>query len=239
MLPAKDLPIFWSFRRCPYAMRARLALRSSGQQVQLREILLRDKPAAFLQTSPKGTVPVLDLRQCQKHAQYQHQTMDMGLVIEESRQIMTWALSLHDPQGWLNIYHQDQPRVEAFFERLDGSFKAHLDHYKYASRYGEDALIHRQQGGLFLAKMNDSLAVNGALSGQNPGLLDYASLPFVRQFRSADQTWFDAQDWPHLHRWLGAFLNGALFADVMQKFPLWEMHAATDNAAPLIFPSYD
>ncbi len=201
-------PIFWSFRRCPYAMRARLAIAASGQKVQLWEILLRDKPADFLATSPKGTVPVLKLKN--------------GQVIDESRDIMFWALEQNDPENWLAVWRQNPALARAFLDRLDGAFKHDLDRYKYASRYDLDAgSNHRDSGGVFLAELDQDLQQTGALSGLQLGLLDFASLPFVRQFRIADPDWFDNQSWPHLHAWLDAFLSSARFRLVMQKYPQW------------------
>ena len=202
-------PLLWSFRRCPYAMRARLALKASGQQVILREILLRDKPAPFLAASEKGTVPVLVLPD--------------GQVLDESRDVMFWALSVNDPKGWLHVYHQDKPFVMAHLEAVDTSFKHHLDRYKYATRYEEaDALEHREQGAVFLKKWNDILGKQTALSGEWQGIVDYATLPFVRQFRIANSDWFDAQDWPHLHQWLQQFLTSQEFTDVMAKYRPWK-----------------
>lgn len=204
-----ELPILWSFRRCPYAMRARLAIKASGQAVHLREILLRDKPEPFLAASAKGTVPVLMLPD--------------GRVIDESRDVMFWALSMADPQGWLAIYHQDKEAVMVHLEALDGDFKHHLDRYKYASRYEEaDELSHQRAGAVYLSNWNDILSRQPALSGQALGLLDYATLPFVRQFRIANIDWFDSQDWPYLHRWLGDFLQSALFASIMEKYKPWK-----------------
>jgi len=201
-------PIFWSFRRCPYAMRARLAIAASGQKVQLREILLRDKPADFLATSPKGTVPVLKL--------------ENGQVIDESRDIMFWALGQNDPENWLAVWRRNPAFTLAFLDRLDGAFKHDLDRYKYASRYDRDAgSSHRDSGGVFLAELNQDLQQTGALSGAQLGLLDFASLPFVRQFRIAGPDWFDDQSWPYLHAWLGGFLDSASFRLVMQKYPQW------------------
>jgi glutathione S-transferase len=180
------LPILWSFRRCPYAMRARLAIAAAGITVELREILLRDKPAAFLAVSDKATVPVL---QCTD-----------GRVIDESRDIMLWALDQHDPEGWRAPLDADSGHVDAFFDRLDGPFKTHLDRYKYASRFDPDAaLTHRTTGAATLADFDQLLASQPALSGAHLALLDFASLPFVRQFRIADPDWFQAQPWPHLH----------------------------------------
>ena len=202
-------PVLWSFRRCPYAMRARLAVASAGIKVELREILLRDKPAAFVAASPKATVPVLE-------------DID-GRIIEESRDVMMWALSQHDPEGWLDIMTIDASHVAAFFERLDGPFKTHLDRYKYASRYDVSAAEHhRTSGAVTLAKVNSTLKAQPSLSGERPGLLDFASLPFVRQFRIADPDWFDAQDWPYLHEWLGEFLESQRFASIMEKYAAWQ-----------------
>lgn len=202
------LPILWSFRRCPYAMRARLAIASSGQKVQLREILLCDKPADFLATSPKGTVPVLKL--------------ENGQVIDESRDIMFWALGQNDPEKWLAVWRLNPALARVFLDQLDGAFKHDLDRYKYANRYDCGAgSTHRDCGGAFLAKLDQDLKQTGALSGPQLGLLDFASLPFVRQFRIADTDWFDNQPWPHLHAWLGGFVNSASFRLVMQKYPQW------------------
>jgi len=202
------MPVLWSFRRCPYAMRARLAVDASQQQVKLREILLRDKPDAFVAISPKATVPVL---QC-----------DDGNVLEESRDIMFWALESNDPEGWLDIWHQAPTEVTQFFDRLDGSFKADLDRYKYASRYDADAALkHRDAGVVFIAELDNILAQQPALSGARLGLLDYACLPFIRQFRIADSEWFDQQNWPHLHPWLQSFFASERFERVMQKYSPW------------------
>ena len=189
-------------------MRARLAIAASGQKVELREILLRDKPTDFLATSPKGTVPVLKLKN--------------GQVIDESRDIMFWALEQNDPENWLAVWRRNPAFTLAFLDRLDGAFKHDLDRYKYASRYDRDAgSSHRDSGGVFLAELNQDLQQTGALSGAQLGLLDFASLPFVRQFRIAGPDWFDDQSWPYLHAWLGGFLDSASFRLVMQKYTQW------------------
>ena len=202
-------PILWSFRRCPYAMRARLAIKASGQAVALREILLRDKPEAFLAASAKGTVPVLVLSD--------------GHVIDESRDVMFWALSQSDPEGWLDCYRQDETHVIAHLDALDNVFKHHLDRYKYATRYDDvDEVVHRTSGAKFLEAWNNILGRQTALSGETLGLLDYATLPFVRQFRIADPNWFDAQEWPHLHQWVNMFLASDRFAAIMHKYKPWK-----------------
>ena len=212
----QEWPIFWSFRRCPYAMRARLALKSAGITVALREILLSEKPDAFLASSKSATVPVLELRD--------------GRVIEESLDIMMWALQESgDPAGWLSGWSERKQDTQAFLDQLDGEFKIDLDRYKYASRYAADAHsatelanTHRDRGRAFLTKVDARLTKVPFLNGSSAGLEDYAALPFVRQFRIADTNWFDEQEWLALHEWLQTFLNSTAFTDVMQKFAPWQ-----------------
>ena len=211
-----SLPVLWSFRRCPYAMRARLALRSAAIEVELREIVLRDKPEAFLAASATQTVPVL--------------VLDDGSVIEESRDIMLWALQRSgDPENWLAPYHADKQAVSAFLDRLDGPFKSDLDRYKYAARFNSDKAdmasnqqLHREQGAVFLHELEQRLAKTPCLSGAQMGILDFVCLPFVRQFRLADMHWFDAQAWPYLHSWLSQFLVSDRFLQIMEKYPAWQ-----------------
>ncbi len=196
-------PILWSFRRCPYAMRARLAIKASGVQVRLREILLRDKPAAFLATSEKGTVPVVDTG---------------SGVIAESIDVMRWALGQSDPQGWLAM----PAAGNALIDQADGPFKSALDRYKYHIRHGEGTRDTAQaEGGAFLWDLDKMLTGQDWLYGTQ-SLADMAILPFVRQFANTDRAWFDAQDWQNLHRWLGAFLASDAFAAVMTKYDPWQ-----------------
>ncbi len=198
-----DLPVLYSFRRCPYAMRARLALHYAGIPCELREIVLRDKAPEFLETSPKGTVPVLVTE------------VD---VIEESLDIMLWALTQNDPDGWLT--HKNA--ALALIAQSDGPFKTALDRYKYGSRFpGADASAERETASVFLQMLNNQLAETPYLHGDSLGLADMAIVTFVRQFAFVDKDWFDAQDWPHLIRWLDGFLGSARFADIMQKYPKW------------------
>ena len=206
----QSYPVLWSFRRCPYAMRARLAINASQSRVHLREIRLRDKPKEFVSASPKATVPVL--------------VLPNGHVIDESRDIMIWALQQSDPRGWLRLWQDDPAFCDAFLDRLDGPFKQQLDRYKYASRF-EPAIGQqsRQDACVFLAEIDQFLESKASyLSGADFGVLDAATLPFVRQFRGVDEIWFDSQPWPHLHRWLGMFLNSADFGAVMQKYQPWQ-----------------
>ncbi|KEJ90485.1 glutathione S-transferase [Sulfitobacter donghicola] len=203
-------PILYSFRRCPYAMRARLAVLSSGCRVELREVVLRDKPEAFLAVSPSATVPCL---------------VDKALVVDESLDIMKWALDQNDPQGWL-----DMPEAgHDWIARADGPFKHALDRTKYATRYpDEDATKHRNDACIFLCDLDQAL---GPWIFDQPSLADYAILPFVRQFAFIDKAWFDAQPWPNLHAWLGAFLASEDFQAIMPKFEQWQ-----PQSAPVFFP---
>ncbi|ANE57647.1 glutathione S-transferase [Methylomonas sp. DH-1] len=208
-------PILYSFRRCPYAMRARLAIAAAGICVALREIELRAKPAAMLAVSPKGTVPVLVLAN--------------GQVIDESLDIMVWALTRHDPQDWLNASSRaDADRLIAV---NDSQFKYWLDRYKYADRYPEHAAEHyRKQGELFLADLEQRLQRNGCFCGRRFGLADAAILPFVRQFAAVDAAWFALAPYPALRAALQHFVESELFGKIMAQYPVWQ---ATDPA--LIF----
>lgn len=204
------LPILYSFRRCPYAMRARMALWVSGMSVQLREVKLADKPPQLIEASPKATVPVLVLAD--------------GTVIDESLAIMRWALSQNDPESWLA---GDDASLIA---RNDGPFKKHLDRYKYPTRYPEEAcgdedtfrLDHRTHGFAILQKLDGDLGSSKHLRGDRRTLADIAVFPFVRQFANTDRDWFDEQGLPHLQEWLEGHLASDLFASVMAKFTPWK-----------------
>jgi len=211
---AGALPVLYSFRRCPYAMRARLALAVSGEPYELREVVLRDKPAELLAASPKGTVPVLVLPD--------------GTVIDQSLDVMLWALRRHDPQNWLAPPNASMDEMLALVAGNDGKFKRHLDRYKYPNRYPEEAagdaqafaLLHRTEGAAWLAKLDGTLE-GGWLFGARASLADMALLPFVRQFAHTDAAWFAAQAWPRLQAWLAGFEAGTLYAGVMGKHAPW------------------
>jgi glutathione S-transferase len=199
-----SLPILYSYRRCPYAMRARMALHHAGIKVELREIALRDKPHHMLTVSPKGTVPVLLLPD--------------GRVVDESLEIMAWALGQHDSDGWLT----DNPLLQKLLSENDGSFKQALDRYKYASRFPEQpAEFYRQQGELFLAKLEALLSTHGYLLGDQLTQADIAIFPFVRQFSMVDSAWFATSDYPCLRNWLEALVASKLFEESMKKYPTW------------------
>ena len=196
-------PILYSFRRCPYAMRARLALVSAGIESELREILLRDKAPEFLETSPKGTVPVI---------------VTDNQTIEESLDIMDWALAQNDPENW-----RDYPTEgRALIAEGDGPFKTALDRYKYQHRHQSDIEVERQNASVFLRKLDAQLQDHPYLYGDHPTLPDMATVTFVRQFANTDRAWFDAQDWHNLRRWLDAFTESDRFAHIMHKYPKWQ-----------------
>jgi glutathione S-transferase len=206
------LPVLYSFRRCPYAMRARLALASSRLAYELREVVLRSKPPELLAASPKGTVPVL--------------VLPGGDVIDESLDVMLWALRQHDPDGWLA---GDFNSMMALIAGNDGDFKQHLDRYKYPNRYADEhsddaqrfGESHRAAGATWLASLQHQLREQNFLFGNRASLADMAVLPFVRQFAHTDAVWFATQPWPQLAEWLAHFEASALYQGVMNKQAPW------------------
>lgn len=213
---AAQRDVLYSFRRCPFAMRARMAMRVAGRRYELREVVLRDKPAALIAASPKATVPVLVCAD--------------GRVIEESIEIMLWALRHNDPHSWLHPAHGTLPAMRALIARADGSFKHHLDRYKYATRYpAEDPLEHRARASEFLLELDERLATQANLFGPHRALADVAIAPFVRQFMLADPEWFGRQPWAALRGWLAQFIESQVFTGVMGKHAPWK-----DGDAPLL-----
>jgi len=214
-------PVLWSFRRCPYAIRARLALSAAGLAVELREVSLQAKPAELLAVSPKGTVPVLEGPASSGRPVW---------VIEESLEVMHWALGQSDPQ---DLLRRGEPELARRSDELvainDGTFKGHLDRFKYASRYpGADATAHRQAALAVLHRWNAALAAGisagagGWLLGSRPCLADLALLPFVRQFRLADPAGFDNEPGlGPLQHWLERFLASEAFSAVMGQQLRW------------------
>lgn len=208
-------PILYSFRRCPYAMRARLALQVSGIAYEHREVVLKNKPASMLALSPKGTVPVLWLP-----------SATAGVVIDQSLDIMLWAFRLHDPEGWLPTATNEAETLR-WIAHNDGPFKQHLDRYKYPQRSGlASGVDDRDLGALWLVQLNERLQQHAFLAGPRWGLLDAALAPFVRQFEHTDPIWFAAQPWPRLINWLSDFENSPTFAQIMTKHPTWQDPAA-------------
>lgn len=202
------LPVLYSFRRCPYAIRARLALAHAGLACELREINLRAKPEALLQVSPKGTVPVLVLAD--------------GTVIEQSLDIMLHALQANDPDGWLAPTQGSLQEMLDLVARNDGDFKQALDRCKYPERYTAEAVNQAQTDALtWLAALDAQLADTGYLFGQHPSLADMALRPFVRQYARIDEAQWAEQPWPHLQAWLQRWIDSALFAETMETYPGW------------------
>ena len=212
-----DLPILYSFRRCPYAMRARMSLVASEQAHALREVVLRDKPAEMIAASPKATVPVLVLPD--------------RTVLDQSLDIMDWALGQNDPGHWLEPETGSLAEIRTLISQADGPFKEHLDRYKYANRYeGADPAYHRAEGLKFLHVLNERLTDQPSLAGQRLCLADIAIFPFARQFANTDRAWFDSLDLPPLQIWLENRLNSDLFKSIMKKWPQW----TTGTAEPVL-----
>lgn len=198
-------PILYSFRRCPYAIRARLAIAYAGIKVEIREIDLKHKPEHLLFISPKATVPVLLLSD--------------ATVVAESLDIMHWALAQHDPDNWLFVDAQSN----TLLHWNDGEFKYYLDRYKYADRYPEFSEdYYRQHAEVFLAELDARLSNNPYLAGQHFSLLDAAIFPFIRQFAAVDNVWFTTSHYRQLKRWLQEISLSGLFASVMDKHAVWK-----------------
>lgn len=222
------LPVLYSFRRCPYAMRARLAIDAAGLKVEVRELVLRAKPAHMLEISPKGTVPVLWLQD--------------GTVIDESLDVMRWAVAQNFPADWLVLNAAQQQQCDEWVALLDGEFKRNLDRYKYPHRYHTetytcDPLEHRAACEKILAQWNavleGQMQTPGLyLFGSQPSFADYAILPFIRQFRIADTAWFDAvPGYDALKLWLTGFLQSPILERAMVKYSPWQ-----PGDTPLTFP---
>ncbi|WP_296243275.1 MULTISPECIES: glutathione S-transferase [unclassified Psychrobacter] len=200
-------PRLYSFRRCPYAMRARLGILFAELQVELREIALKNKPPQMLAISPKGTVPVLQL-------------LD-GTVIEESREIMTWALTQQDVQGLLAA--QTLQQANALIDKNDNEFKYWLDRYKYADRHLEMTQVeYRQKGEVFLQTLEELLTKNPYLLGDSATTADIGIMPFIRQFAHVNRDVFYRLPYPNLQRWLQDWLSHPLFSQAMTKFQSWQ-----------------
>lgn len=211
-----SLPVLYSFRRCPYAMRARLGLLFADRQVVLREIVLKNKPTQLLAISPKGTVPVLQLSD--------------GTVIEESREIMIWALEQNDPQRLLDV--EILEKAMALIAKNDTEFKHWLDRYKYADRHLEMTQTeYRQKGEEFLQILEALLVKNTYLLGGRASIADIGIMPFVRQFAHVDRDIFYSLPYPNVQQWLQYWLEQPLFVTAMTRYQTWQ-----EEDDPVIFP---
>lgn len=210
-------PCLYSFRRCPYAMRARLAILFAQIPVELREVVLKHKPAQLLAISPKATVPVLQL-------------VD-GQVLEESREIMIWALTQQDPQGLLDAEYENLSHE--LIEQNDDEFKYWLNRYKYADRHPEMTQTeYRLQGEGFLQVLETLLTNHTFLLGDKVSLADISIMPFIRQFAHVDRKAFYDLAYPKLQQWLQYWLQQPYFLQAMTKFEPWQQG---DDA--VVFPS--
>lgn len=203
------VPVLYSFRRCPYAMRSRLALKYSGIQVELREVDLKAVPDALRKLVPDNpTVPVLQLQD--------------GRVIDESWDVLLWAVREHDPHGWLGKDESKLVPAEQWVEMNDYSFKTDLDRYKYHERYPERTqLEYRQDAQEFIQDLENQLQQTPFLLGDSLSVADIGVLPFIRQFAFVDKAWFDQSPYPKVQAWLKVFLESGLFDSVMAKYAVW------------------
>jgi glutathione S-transferase len=210
LLPMNTPPILYSFRRCPYAMRARMALVYAGIRVELREVKLASMPESMLRLSPKATVPVLVLAD--------------GRVIDESLDVMLWSLSQGDPRQWLEIDADSHQLIR----RCDEDFKPLLDYYKYADRHPRLSQVeHRLNAQFFLQELDRLLSRHAFITDSQCRLADVAIFPFIRQFAGVDVSWFEQCEYAALRGWLNTMRDSDLFKRVMQKYPLWQPGDAT------------
>ena len=208
----KEFPILYSFRRCPYAIRARWALLSSNVNVELREIVLKDKPNEFLRASNSGTVPCLQLK---------------DKIIDESIDIMIWALRKNDPNGWLDMPEEGYRLID----EVEKKFKPNLDKTKYATRYPlNDSKVSRSLAIEYLTDLDRKIK-GEFLFGEQPKLADIAIFPFVRQFANIDINWFNEFGWQKLQNWLKALVGSNMFDKSQKKFVKWR-----PAADPVFFP---
>ncbi|WP_232775132.1 MULTISPECIES: glutathione S-transferase [unclassified Shewanella] len=203
------LPVLYSLRNCPYAMRARLAIYASGQQVQLRDLVLSNKPAEMLEVSPKGTVPVL--------------VTSNGQVIEESLEVMLWAFEQSDPDDFLDKANQNVlDEMLGIIAIFDNEFKGHLEHYRAAKRYHEPTLPeHREACESYLVQLEQRLCQQEYLMSDKPTIVDLALVPFIRQFARVERQWYLQSPYPKLRQWLNTYLQSRMFSKVMTKYPMW------------------
>ena len=205
----QDLPILYSLRRCPYAMRARLGILLANQQVLIREIVTKDKPKELLKCSPKGTVPVLVLPD--------------GKVIEQSWDVMMWALQQNDPQDLLRSSNPSlSEQIHQLIQHNDNEFIGHLEKYRASVRYRNNDIEQRRNlCEVFIAELEDKLAQHDYLFGDSPSLADFAVMPFVSQFVRVEKKWFVQSEYQNVVRWLRTHLESKLYTHVMKQYPLW------------------
>lgn len=210
-----ELPILYSLRNCPFAMRARIAIFKAKKPIQLRDVILSNKPQEMMIASPKGTVPVLVIN----HEDHIEKTE----VIDESLDIMIWALQTSDPN---NLLHQENPRdLKDMFKVIttfDNEFKLCLEAYKCAKRYKEDNIVEcRQACEVYIKVLEELLSQYDYIFSNKESLVDIALLPFIRQFARIERQWYLQSPYPKLRQWLNNYLQSPMFTKVMTKYPLW------------------
>lgn len=206
------LPVLYSLRHCPFAMRARIAIFKSQKSVELRDVKLTSKPAAMLTASPKGTVPILVVSSSQ--------------IIDESLNVMLWSLDQSDPDNLLQQHaasSSNLPQLLAFIATYDDEFKACIERYKCAKRYHEPNLEEcRKACEVYTQDLEARLSKHNYVMGAKESLADIAILPFIRQFAKVERKWYVQAAYPNLKRWLNSYLQSAMFNKVMAQYPLWE-----------------
>ena len=204
----RKYPILYSFRRCPYAMRARLAIKASGIIVEIREVELKNKPKEFLGISPKATVPIVCISSKQ--------------IIEESLDIMEWALKINDPLKLLKYEKLNRIEIHNILNKLENEFKQNLDRYKYSSRFDlPNPKLYRDKNLQTLNEFNKLLQNNKGICSSHLSLLDYAVFPFIRQFRNVNSVWFDSLELKFLQTWLYELIDSDEFSSIMKKYEIW------------------
>lgn len=204
----RKYPILYSFRRCPYAMRARLAIKASGIIVEIREVELKNKPKEFLGISPKATVPIVCISSKQ--------------IIEESLDIMEWALKINDPLKLLKYEKLNRIEIHNILNKLENEFKQNLDRYKYSSRFDlPSPKLYRDKNLQTLNEFNNLLQNNKGICSSHLSLLDYAVFPFIRQFRNVNSVWFDSLELKFLQTWLYELIDSDEFSSIMKKYEIW------------------
>ena len=214
------LPILYSLRNCPYAMRARIAIFKSHQPVALRDVVLSDKPPEMILASAKATVPILVISQTDNSISKEHAKCQ---VIDESLDVMLWALNSADPN---DLLHRDSPEVLTqmltFITEFDVEFKRCLEAYKCAKRYHETNIDEcRAACEHYIQMLELRLTAHKFLSSERESLLDIALLPFIRQFARIERQWYLQSPYPNLKAWLNNYLQSPMFTKVMAKYPLW------------------
>jgi glutathione S-transferase len=207
------VPILYSLRNCPYAMRARIGIHKAQLQIDLREVNLKQKPVEMLAASAKGTVPILVLNNEQPPP----------TVIDESLDVMLWALTNNDPDNLLHSHDQSAlPKMLVFIRLFDDEFKTCLNAYKAAKRYREDNVIEcRQACEVFIQELENRLIESSFLMSAQESLADIALVPFIRQFAKVERQWYLQSPYPRVRQWLNFYLQSGMFTKVMAKHEFW------------------